>query len=184
MNREFLESLGLEKELIEKIIAEHGKSTQKVKTELDEVKAEADKLKDQLTERDKDLEALEAAEHPDEALKTQLAELQTKYESEKAELESSLVAHRKASAIELGITQAGARNMKAVVALLDQDKITVSDNGIEGLKEQIEAIKKSDEYLFEPDFEPSGQAVAAGNPARPKETLDPAFEEAVKKFTR
>lgn len=182
MNREFLESLGLEKELIEKIIAEHGKTVQKVKTELDEAKAEAGTLKDQLTERDKDLEALKAAEHPDEALKAQLAELQTKYESEKAELEDSLIAQRLKSGIELGMTQAGARNLKAAIALLDQTKLAIGEDGVQGLKEQIEAIKKSDEYLFEPDFEPSGQSVAAGNPARPKETLDPAFEAAVKKY--
>jgi len=53
-------------------------------------------------------------------------------------------------AIDLALHEAGARNTKAVKALLDDKIITISDNGVVGLKEQIETIKTNNDYLFTP----------------------------------
>src|SRR5690625_7834364 len=51
MKREFLEELGLDKEVIDKIMAEHGKSIQSLKEEqevFDELKSEKEQLEQQL----------------------------------------------------------------------------------------------------------------------------------------
>lgn len=58
---------------------------------------------------------------------------------------------KKTSAVELALTQAGARNIKAAKALLDNEKLELSDEGIKGLEEQLTALKESDAYLFEQD---------------------------------
>ncbi len=49
MNREFLEKLGLEKEVIDKVMAEHGKTIQEVKPkDYDEIKSAKEKLEKQV----------------------------------------------------------------------------------------------------------------------------------------
>ena len=46
------------------------------------------------------------------------------------------------------------RNSKAVSALLDLDKVSLSDKGLEGLDDQLTALKESDSYLFNVKNEP------------------------------
>jgi hypothetical protein len=48
-----------------------------------------------------------------------------------------------------GLKQAGARNEKAVLALIDRSKIKVTEEGVQGVAEQLEALRESDPYLFE-----------------------------------
>lgn len=57
MNREFLQSLGLEKEVIDKVMAEHGKAIQAVKPaeDYEELKTEKATLEQQLTDLQKTL---------------------------------------------------------------------------------------------------------------------------------
>ena len=60
MNREFLQNLGLEKEVIDKIMAEHGKTIQELKPaqeELEELKNEKSKLEEQLNQLQETLAA-------------------------------------------------------------------------------------------------------------------------------
>lgn len=42
-----------------------------------------------------------------------------------------------------------ARNVDVIMPLLQRDKITVKDGKLEGLSDQVEALKKSDAYLFD-----------------------------------
>ncbi len=60
-----------------------------------------------------------------------------------------LAAVKRAAAIDLALAAAGARNRKAVRALLDEEAVTLNGDGTaEGLEAQIEAIRQSDPYLF------------------------------------
>ncbi|KAF0994837.1 phage scaffolding protein [Geobacillus sp. TFV-3] len=74
MKREFLESLGLEKDVIDKIMAEHGKSVEAHKTKVDELKANLDDMKKQLEQRDHDLKQLKKQAEGHEELQTKLVE--------------------------------------------------------------------------------------------------------------
>ncbi|HHB1724937.1 TPA: phage scaffolding protein, partial [Listeria monocytogenes] len=58
MQREYLKGLGLEDEVINKVMAENGKDVTAAKQQLSEVEAERDGLKSQLTQRDKDIDDL------------------------------------------------------------------------------------------------------------------------------
>ncbi|EAE5404686.1 scaffolding protein, partial [Listeria monocytogenes] len=68
-------------------------------------------------------------------------DLESDYQSEIAET-------KKNSAIELALASAKAKNSKAVRALLDNDKLELTDEGLKGLDEQLEALQESDAYLF------------------------------------
>ncbi len=63
MNREFLENLGLEKETIEKVMAEHGKTIQSIKPDdYDDIKMENKTLKDTIVSLETSLKEFEGFE--------------------------------------------------------------------------------------------------------------------------
>ena len=63
MNREFLEKLGLEKEVIDKVMAEHGKTIQSIKPDdYDDIKAENKTLKDTVADLQKSMKDFEGYE--------------------------------------------------------------------------------------------------------------------------
>lgn len=63
MNREFLEGLGLEKEVINEIMKEHGKTIQSVKPEdYDDIKADNKTLKDTVADLQKSMKDFEGFE--------------------------------------------------------------------------------------------------------------------------
>lgn len=73
---------------------------------------------------------------------------------------------QKQSAIDLSLVKHGAKNPKAVAALLDSEKIQLGEKGVEGLDEQLEALKTSDAYLFQSNEPPAGKP-AIINPEDP-----------------
>ena len=186
MKRQFLEELGIEKEIVDKIMAEHGKSIKadnEVLTELEEAKTTAETLQNQLEERDNDLKELKEQATSSEDLEEKLSTLQEKYTEETELHKAELAKQRKLSEIKLGVIKAGARNEKAVMSLLDTEQIKINDDGIHGLKEQIDNLVESEPYLFETGNEPSGQSTVGGNPNRKSSTVVDAFEVAKNKIT-
>lgn len=51
-------------------------------------------------------------------------------------------------ALSAALKQAGARNDRAVLALIDREKIKVEGENVTGVAEQLEALRESDPYLF------------------------------------
>ena len=107
---------------------------------LETQKADTEKLLKEATEAKNASDEFKAKY--DDLLKTQKADRE-KHEAE-------LLATRKGYAIDLALTKAGAKNNKAVKALLDETKLTLDDKGeLIGMKEQLDALKKDNGYLFE-----------------------------------
>ncbi|EMZ4167460.1 phage scaffolding protein [Listeria monocytogenes] len=167
MERDFLKELGLEKETIDSIMAEHGKSIQNEKDKVISAEAERDGLKSQLAQRDDDIEALKTDSGTSKSLKTQLETLQDNYETLKKDSEAKLVETRKGAALDLALANAKARNPKAVKALLDNDKLELTDEGLKGLDEQLGALQESDAYLFAQESEKVPKFGFSGNPKAP-----------------
>ncbi|EAC8094284.1 TPA: phage scaffolding protein [Listeria monocytogenes] len=167
MERDFLKELGLEKETIDSIMAEHGKSIQNEKDKVTSAEAERDGLKSQLAQRDDDIEALKTDSGTSKSLKTQLETLQDNYETLKKDSEAKLVETRKGAALDLALANAKARNPKAVKALLDNDKLELTDEGLKGLDEQLGALQESDAYLFAQESEKVPKFGFSGNPKAP-----------------
>ncbi|EAD1606236.1 scaffolding protein [Listeria monocytogenes] len=167
MQREYLKGLGLEDEVINKVMAENGKDITAAKQQLSEVEAERDGLKSQLTQRDKDIDDLKKDSGTSEELKKQIEDLQQKSTELESNYQSEIAETKKNSAIELALVSAKAKNPKAVRALLDNDKLELTKEGLKGLDEQLEALQESDAYLFAQESEAVPKFGFSGNPTAP-----------------
>jgi len=186
MKKEDLEKLGLTAEQITAVLNAHKEAVKDFvpKTRLDEVIEERNGLRDQVAERDKQIEELGKNAGDNEALKNQIAELQAANTKATQEYQNNLQAARMDNAINLALAGAKAKNSKAVRALLDLAKIKVGEDGTaEGLEDQLKAIQKSDAYLFEaaePAKQPKITGIVPkdgdGNPA-PKAVKDMTYSE-------
>ena len=77
-----------------------------------------------------------------EKLKADLESLQEKYDDDTARM-------RLDKALDVALLSSKARDIKAVRALLDSGKIQFDGDKLTGLDEQLEALKKSHDYMFE-----------------------------------
>lgn len=182
MTKEILVKMGLTEEQATKVLEAHGIAINGKyipKERFDEVNTKVKQLETSVSERDKQLDDLKKSTGDVEALKNQIQTLQndnkTKEEAYKVEL-SNL---KKNNALELALTGAKVKNSKAIKALLDDGKIKLKDDGtLEGLSEQLEAIKKSDAYLFEETQTktpiPKGYVPAPATPAPEGTVTSPA----------
>ena len=168
MKRKFLEDLlkgklldesGM-KELVDTILDEHSTAIGKVKGELETanskietLEAENNNLKGDITNRDTQLENLKNSTEDVEGLKTQIATLQAENQANTEKHTQEMNALKKSVAIEKGLSNAKARNIKAVLGLLDLDKIELEEDGVtlKGLSEQIDGLLQDDnsKFLFE-----------------------------------
>lgn len=78
-------------------------------------------------------------------LKGEFDTFKTTTEGEKAASEKELI---KAMA-QTDLVKAKARDIEVVMPLIDLDKVTRTDAGLEGLTEQLDALKDTKAYLFE-----------------------------------
>lgn len=158
MKRKFLEDMGLEKEQVDKILDENsqdiGKAkgdSEKIQKDLDAANAEVESLKGHISDRDKQLETLKNSTGDVEGMKQEIAKLQADNKAKDDAHAAEIKQLKIDAAIDSALTGAKAKNNTAVKALLkDLDKAELADDGtIKGLAEQIEALQKSDAYLFD-----------------------------------
>ena len=93
---------------------------------------------------------------------------QNKADAEKAV--QALEAQKKEMTISMQLAQSGAKNPQLVMQVLDFEKISMEGGKLAGLDEQLESLKQTDGYLFNPHLEgrePYGSAKGSpdkGNP--------------------
>lgn len=183
MKRDFLENLGItEKEVIDAILDENSSDIGKVKAEVKVVEEQNKELQQQLSDRNADIEELSKQAGDNSDLQAKYQELQDKYQAETEANTARFNEIKRDSAVELALTKAGARNIKAAKALLNLEEIKVTADGIEGLDNQVTALAESDSYLFGTG-ESTGQFANGGNPTSTQATggMD-AFKVAAEKF--
>lgn len=147
MKKEDLIALGLTEEQAKKVLDAIKEYVPK--TQLAEVERERDGLKATVAERDTQLETLKKSSGDNAALQQQIADLQKANEDQKKAHEAEISQLRLDNAVEAAILAAGGKNVKAVRALLDADKLRLEKDGtVTGLSDQIKAIQKSDAYMF------------------------------------
>ncbi len=148
MKREFLTGeLGLTKEITEKIMAQYGESVNSLKSENARLNAENESYLKKAQDRENLATLLKEAEEKNQ-----------QYEVSLGKLTSELNESKLTGALTSALISAGAKNIIAAGALIDKGKITVNDEGIQGLTEQIEAVKKECSYLFYDNDYSSGMA--------------------------
>ncbi|WP_455715339.1 phage scaffolding protein [Anaerosporobacter sp.] len=154
MKRKFLEDLGLEKEVIDKIMAENGSDIEAEKTK---AKEQVDNLQGQLDTVNESLKKFDGVDV--ETLKGEISTLQTTLQAKETEFQKQLAERDFNQQLEAAINTMGAKNAKAVKALLDIDTLKGSKNQEADIKAAIEACQKDNDYLFgtnEPINNPTG----------------------------
>lgn len=147
MNKEQLIALGLTEEQADAVINGYGQMVPK--SRLDTKIQENNDLKEQLSERDNQLEGLKKVDA--EGLQTKITELQQANEQLKNDHEQQITQRDFDFALENALRDAKAKNPRAVKALLDAKSIQLVDGQLTGLDEQLTALKASDDYLFVAD---------------------------------
>lgn len=166
MTKEELIALGATEELAGKI-ADTLKDGYIPKTQLDEVKKENETLKASGKEYEKQLEELKKSVGDNKALAEQIAQLQAQNAEQKKAHEAEINQLKLDNAIDNALSAAGAKNNKALRALLDSSKLKLGDDGkVTGLEDQIAALQKSDAYMFH-DKTTKFKSFQPGNPSLP-----------------
>lgn len=119
------------------------------RSRLNDKNEEIKELKEQLTQRDTQLESLKAQATDSEALTTQIQQLQAENEEIKNGYEAKLLQRDFDAILDGALRDAKVKNTKAVKALLDINLDAFKDGAITGLEDQIKALKESDGYLFD-----------------------------------
>lgn len=119
------------------------------KNKYDAAISEMDGYKGLLSQRDADIEDLKKKAGSADGLTQQLTELQQKYTKDTDDLQAQLKQTKFDSALDVALAGSGAKNTKALRALLDMEKISFKDDALHGFTEQLEQIKAENDYLFE-----------------------------------
>lgn len=148
MNKEDLIAMGLTEEQAKKVM-DSLDGNYVTKTRFNEVNEENKTLKKSVSDRDKQLEDLKKSSGDNEELKKQIETLQQENANQKKAHEVEMTQLRLDNAIDAALTAAGAKNIKAVRALLDTSKVKVGEDGkLTGFDDLLSAVQKSDSYLF------------------------------------
>ena len=149
MKKEQLIELGISDEVAKQVMAIHGTDVTKYKNELSTSQQTIADLETKISDRDKDLNKLRKDNSNNEELQNQLNELKQQYKDAEKAHQDKLLNIQKESALTSLIGEYKAKNSKAIAALLDQEKIVFKDGELSGVKEQLDALKESDSYLFD-----------------------------------
>ena len=140
MKRKFLEDLGIEKEAIEKIMAENG-------ADIERAKGDTEALKTQLNETQEKLKGFEGVDVAE--LKGKITDLTNEIATNKADYEKK-IADRDFNDLVKGIaSEYKARDIKAVMPFLDVEALKSSKNQDKDIRAAFDGIVKEQSYLFE-----------------------------------
>lgn len=159
MNKEQLLALGLSDEQVSKVLEGFkGFVPPSRFNEVNEAKKNAEAL---LKERDVQLAEKETLQKQIETLQLESKKASEKYEADIKQLQIANIVERE-------LMGAGAKNLKAVKALLNLDNAELDGESVKGLAEQIKGLQKTDGFLFETKVDnslPSGVIPAESNHA-------------------
>lgn len=124
------------------------------KSRFDQVNEQAKEYKKQIGERDTQISNLKDEFKDAAGLKEKVEELEGKNKTITDDYEKKLSDIAFNNALEKGLGAFNVKDKKLIMALIDNDKLKVDGDSIIGLKEQLEPLQKSHEYLF--NIDPKG----------------------------
>ena len=158
MKRKDLEALGLEKEVVDKIMDMNGADIEAEKNKTRASEQDRDKYKDLHETATAELDKFKDADI--DGLKGQITQLQNDLKAKDDEYAAKEADRLFNDTLSDAIKTAGGRNAKSVMALLNVDELKASKNQGEDIKKALDTLKESDAYLFGAD-EPINNAVGA-----------------------
>lgn len=150
MTQEQFEALGIEKSLAKKAADASAKELEGYvsKETYDTTEQERKQLETSANDYKTQLETLKASAGDNEALKQQIADLQTQNQQKETEHQEELKNLKLTNAIKMAIASS-AQDSDLVAGLVDRKKLILGDDGkITGLDEQVKALKESKPFLF------------------------------------
>ena len=151
MTKEQLQALNLTEEQINAIIEDYGKNYVS-KAQFNEKNDAYKQAKLEIEKLTNDISTLSEANKANEALQSQIKELQDAATKREADYNENIKNMKIDTAITKVLSKSGAMNETILTGLLDRTKIAIGeDNTITGIQEQISALKESDPYLFKQD---------------------------------
>ncbi len=154
------------------------------KHRFDEVSTELKTTKEQITERDKQIDGLKKFEGDSKALSDKIKEMETSNATKDAEYKKSLAQERKQNSIKLTLLEdenGKPHDVNMVMSLFKLDQIVVDETTgkpTSGFKEQYDSIRKEKAFLFAakeeakpgtPGWKPAGNPPPDGNPDKGKD---------------
>lgn len=151
-----------------KVFIDDGKDNIYVpKSRLDAKILELKDANETIGELDKTIKGLESSVKDNETAQSTITDLQGKI----ADYDKKVKEMQVNQAVQLLAHEFKAKDLsgKDLLAFLDSSKITIAaDGSVNGIKEQVEALKASKDYLFDVDEgEPQGKGFKTGNPGKP-----------------
>ena len=145
MKRKFLEDLGLEADVVEKIMTEAGKDVTSLKARVDDLTEQLNVKETTISEKNNKIAELEKVDV--EAIK------KSEYERGKTEGSKEIEVFKKQNALDKALSKYKAKDTSILSKMLDMEKVKYNDKFeiVEGLEEQINSIKESHDYLFDND---------------------------------
>lgn len=159
MKREFLEGLGLEKETVDKIMAENGADLEREKAKTTAAKADLADAQGKLSAAQTELESLKKAGGDIGKLQQQITDLQAKYDTDTKALQGQLDDRDYSDAItgfiaEKGLKFSSKSAERAFIAAFKEKKLERKDGAFVGADDFLKAQKEADPDAFAPDKAP------------------------------
>lgn len=142
------------------------------KKRFDEVNEESKAYKKQVGERDTQLKEIGDKYKDVDGLAEKVTELETANKTQKEAHEKQLSEISFNNALEKGLGAYQIKDRKLIMALIDKDKLKVDGESVIGLKEQIEPLKTSHDFLFEKEVKGTGGFNTGGGETKPAEKED------------
>lgn len=166
-------------EIDKKVSAEIGKAFV-AKTDFNTLNDTKKQLEKDLSARDQQIEELKKVDPAQ--MQQQIETLQKQNKADKETFEAQLKQTRLEAAVEKALTQAKAKNTKAVKALLDLEKTELDESGsVKGLDKQLKKLAEAEDsaFLFDTGTPPIDGAKPGepGNPGSPKAPKDMNYPE-------
>ncbi|BAH07945.1 phage scaffolding protein [Clostridium kluyveri] len=146
------------------------------KSKFDQVDSQAKEYKKQVGERDKQISDLKEQYKNVDGLEAKVTELEAINKTQKETLEKQLADTIFNNALEKSLDTYSVKDKKLVMALIDKDKLKVDGDNIIGIKEQIEPLQKSHEYLFEKQINGTSSFDTGGGDSKPGDVTNFATE--------
>ena len=154
MKREFLKKLGIEDEVIDDIMREHGKTVNRKEIDLENATQERDTLRKTLKEREAELTTLEKQSADTSTLQADLSALKEKYEAETKAHEEAMQKLTLDAEIKLALADK-VHDIDIVLGQVDRDALKFADGKLTGLDDQIKQLQADKAFLFKNPETPS-----------------------------
>ncbi len=148
MKKEFLQELGIDKDVIDKILEENSKDVEKYKSQAENSKNDNTALQNQIKDMEQKLTELQKSTGNAEELKKQLETVQQDYEKEKQAFQKQIAERDYSDAMKNAIEKCGIKftsemAKKTYLKELQEANLTVKEGNLEGFesfhKKQLEA---------------------------------------------